>query len=289
MLSHHLIREARRRARLTQSELAMRAGTTQSAVARWEAGRSLPSLEKLQELVECCGLELGVSLGERRDAEERLLDQLRALTPEQRLQRLLAAIPFAGGEVAADATGAADEDERFEPVALLATLRRHEVRYVLIGGLAATLYGSPILTGDVDIAPEGGEANLERLAVALHELGAMVRGGGDPRAWTPDLSANGLARGLVHRLETRFGPLDLLFEPTGTAGYDDLRQQGALMQLEGGAVVVASLADVIRSKEAAGRSEDRVSVPLLRRLQRRPGAGAQDRAGATTDTAKGAA
>ena len=49
MLSHHLIREARRRARLTQSELAMRAGTTQSAVARWEAGRSLPSLEKLQE------------------------------------------------------------------------------------------------------------------------------------------------------------------------------------------------------------------------------------------------
>ncbi|MBK9408588.1 MAG: helix-turn-helix domain-containing protein [Gemmatimonadetes bacterium] len=134
MLSHHLIREARRRARLTQSELAMRAGTTQSAVARWEAGRSLPSLEKLQELVECCGLELGVSLGERRDAEERLLDQLRALTPEQRLQRLLAAIPFAGGEVAADATGAADEDERFEPVALLATLRRHEVRYVLIGG-----------------------------------------------------------------------------------------------------------------------------------------------------------
>ncbi len=63
MLSHHLIREARRRARLTQSELAMRAGTTQSAVARWEAGRSLPSLEKLQELVECCGLSLGVSLG----------------------------------------------------------------------------------------------------------------------------------------------------------------------------------------------------------------------------------
>lgn len=269
MLSHHLIREARRRARLTQSELAMRAATTQSAVARWEAGRSLPSLEKLKELVECCGLELAFSLTPRREAEERVLDQLRVLSASERLQRLLAAMPYAEGGGATDATGAAYEDDLFDPLSLLAALERHGVKYVLLGGLAATLHGSPILTDDVDIAPERQAQNLERLAAMLTELRAMTRGGGDPRAWTPDLSATGLARGSVHRLQTRVGPLDLLFEPTGTSGYEDLRQQAEPVRLGETTVLVASLSDVIRSKEAAGRTDDRTTVATLRRLQGR--------------------
>lgn len=269
MLSHHLIREARRRARLTQSELATRAATTQSAVARWEAGRSLPSLEKLKELVECCGLELAFSLTPRRETEERVLDQLRVLSASERLQRLLAAMPYAEGGVATDATGAAYEEDLFDPLSLVAALERHGVKYVLLGGLAATLHGSPILTSDVDIAPERQAQNLERLAAMLAELRAMTRGGGDPRAWTPDLSATGLARGSVHRLQTRFGPLDLLFEPTGTSGYEDLRQQAESVRLGETTVLVASLSDVIRSKEAAGRTDDRTTVATLRRLQGR--------------------
>lgn len=285
MLSHHLIREARRRGRLTQAELAMRAGTTQSAVARWEAGRSLPSLEKLKELVECCGLELAFSLMPRREAEERVLDQLRVLSASERLQRLLAAMPYAEGGAATDATGAAYEDDVFDPLSLLAALERHGVKYVLLGGLAATLHGSPILTTDVDIAPERGAQNLERLAAVLAELGAMTRGGGDPRAWTPDLSATGLARGSVHRLHTRFGPFDLLFEPTGTSGYDDLRQQAASVRLGETTVMVASLSDVIRSKEAAGRTDDRATVATLRRLQGRgPSSGGARRAGDSLGT-----
>lgn len=113
----------------------------------------------------------------------------------------------------------------------------------------------------------------------------MTRGGGDPRAWTPDLSATGLARGSVHRLHTRFGPLDLLFEPTGTSGYDDLRQQAETLRIDETTVTVASLSDVIRSKEAAGRSDDRATVATLRRLQgRAPAAPAARRTGDPLDT-----
>jgi transcriptional regulator with XRE-family HTH domain len=57
-----LVREARRRAGLTQAELARRVGTTQSAIARLERGRAEPSLERVQALVRACGLELLSSL-----------------------------------------------------------------------------------------------------------------------------------------------------------------------------------------------------------------------------------
>lgn len=69
---------------------------------------------------------------------------------------------------------------RFEPEALLATLNRHGVAYVLIGGLAATLHGSTVRTGDADICPSTARDNLERLAAALAELGARRRSADTP-------------------------------------------------------------------------------------------------------------
>lgn len=64
MRGNHLVREARRRAGLTQAELAERAGTTQSAIARLERGVGSPTLERISELVQACGLEVQVRLVE---------------------------------------------------------------------------------------------------------------------------------------------------------------------------------------------------------------------------------
>lgn len=57
-----IVREARNRAGLTQRELAERAGTSQAAVARYERGRGLPSLDTLDRLVEACGFDLRIHL-----------------------------------------------------------------------------------------------------------------------------------------------------------------------------------------------------------------------------------
>lgn len=57
-----LIVEARRRAGLTQRELAERAGTTQSSIARWESGRSEPSFANVIRLLRLCGFVLDVHL-----------------------------------------------------------------------------------------------------------------------------------------------------------------------------------------------------------------------------------
>lgn len=154
----------------------------------------------------------------------------------------------------------------FQPQEILATLDRHGVRYVLIGGLAAVLHGSAHVTTDVDVVPEEAVRNLERLSAALKELDARVRVTGEPDGVPFDHAAESLVRVRVWNLQTSKGDLDVTFEPSGTRGYDDLRRDVVHMRVRGTEVPVASLADVIRSKEAAGRERDRAVLPGLREL-----------------------
>jgi hypothetical protein len=155
----------------------------------------------------------------------------------------------------------------FSPLRLLEVLDRHEVAYVLIGGFAAVIHGAPLRTDDADICPAGDASNRRRLAAALEELDARIRLPDDPQGVAFPHDAEFLGRVGVWNLVTRFGPLDISFVPSGTGGYDDLRRDAEWYDLEDGLVVhVAALADVIRSKQAAGRDKDRAALPLLRRL-----------------------
>lgn len=71
-----LLREARRRAGLTQAALAHRAGVTQSVVSAYESGARQPSLPTLQRLVSATGLDLAISLRRRDEARRRLTGPL---------------------------------------------------------------------------------------------------------------------------------------------------------------------------------------------------------------------
>ena len=140
------------------------------------------------------------------------------------------------------------------------------MRYVLIGGLASILYGAPHVTTDVDVVPEESRENLGRLSQALKELNARIRVAGEEDGIPFDHSAESLARARIWNLVTDQGNLDITFVPSGTSGYDDLARDAEEMTVRGISVPVASLADVIRSKEAAGRERDRAVLPTLRRV-----------------------
>lgn len=149
--------------------------------------------------------------------------------------------------------------------AILRVLHAHGVDFVVIGGYAAVIHGSPILTNDVDVTPERDPANLERLSKALRELDAKVRAEGlDPMPFSHDGAS--LARADVWNLTTTYGDLDVTFTPSGTTGYDDLRRDAVQITLRGTPVLLASLADIVRSKGAAGRDKDRRALPVLREL-----------------------
>ena len=156
--------------------------------------------------------------------------------------------------------------ETFQPQEILAALDGHGVDFVLIGGLAATLHGSPHLTQDVDITPSLDSDNLTRLSAALTELAARVRARGVEGGVPFSHDAQSFAEVRVWNLTTRYGDLDLSFVPSGTAGFDDLSRDATVIKLEGIDVRVASLADVVRSKQAANRVKDQLTLPALREI-----------------------
>lgn len=155
---------------------------------------------------------------------------------------------------------------RFQPEAILRTLEDHGVTYVLIGGLAATLHGSPLRTGDADICPARDTDNLERLAQALRKMDAKIRAGDAPDGLAFACDGRFLQGIELLNLTTRFGDLDISFRPAGTGGYEDLRQHVEHYDLDGLVVPVATLADIIRSKQAANRPKDHAALPTLRYL-----------------------
>lgn len=149
---------------------------------------------------------------------------------------------------------------------MLRALAEHGVRTVLVGGFAAVIHGSPYVTTDIDLVPEPSSDNLGRLSAALRQLHARVWTATEPEGLEFDHDPVSLAATRVWNLVTDCGRLDLMFEPSGTAGYADVSRDAVRLTILGVDVDVASLADVIRSKEAAGRDKDRLVLPVLRRL-----------------------
>ncbi|KLO29016.1 hypothetical protein ABW16_10550 [Mycolicibacter heraklionensis] len=156
--------------------------------------------------------------------------------------------------------------EVLQPGPLLEVLLRHGVRFVLIGGFAAIAHGSPFPTEDIDITPEASSANLKRLSDALTELGAKIRTEGADGGLPFARDEVSLAAGGVWNLVTRYGDLDISLVPSGTTGYPDLVKEATDQAAFGLLIPTASLADIIRSKQAANRLKDQRVLPVLREI-----------------------
>lgn len=155
----------------------------------------------------------------------------------------------------------------YDPVGMLRVLVNHGVEFVVIGGVAARLRGAPILTEDLDVTPRDSPSNLAALAAALDDLDARLRTATDPEGVAFPHDPGLLTAAKSWTLSTRMGDLDLVLEPAGTRGYDDLKEQAESLTVAMEpplSVDVASLEDIIRSKQAAGRAKDQAALPLLR-------------------------
>jgi hypothetical protein len=153
----------------------------------------------------------------------------------------------------------------FDPLRLLETLQRHGVRFVVVGGIAGRLLGSPTVTRDLDICYARDRANLTRLAAALAELHAQLR---DTDAGLPfRADARTLKAGDSFTFQTDAGDLDILGTPAGTDGYTHLARTADHTDLGELEVLVASVDDLIRMKRAAGRPKDLIEVEVLGALR----------------------
>lgn len=156
----------------------------------------------------------------------------------------------------------------FDPLGALRTLLAYKVDFVLIGGLAARLHGSPSVTNDLDVCHERSVANLERVAAALEEMEASLRLPDPGERVEVAIDARLLMATENLTLITGFGAFDLLARPTGTEGYEDLIRDAVTVKLERAlSVSIASIDDLIRMKRASGRPKDLIEVEVLTALQ----------------------
>jgi transcriptional regulator with XRE-family HTH domain len=249
--SAQIIREARLKAELTQTELAQRIGRDRAQVARWETGGQDPSFENLRSVVEACGFVLKLEIAERErvtllDTE---LDRSLLQAPQQRLQTLLDGL--------SDGT---TKRTPFEPYGLFEPLERHRVGYVVIGGLARVIHGSGELTRGLDIVPSLRENNLRHLAGALEDLNAT-------RAALAAFQSPELAEGEPLMVGTSAGRVRVVPSPWGTRGYDDFRIRSNRENLgQGLRPKIAATVDLVRMLEASTRPRDLERLQRLRRL-----------------------
>jgi len=160
------------------------------------------------------------------------------------------------------------EDKTSKPalVRIAEHLQRHGVEFLVIGGQAAALFGSPIPTYDVDLCYRRTPENLRKLAAALAELRPSLRGA--PPDLPFRLDAESLALGSNFTFVTKLGPLDLLgwVEPIG--GYDELLPNVEGFQLGSVTVKVIGLDDLLTIKRHIRRAKDQASLEQLEAIKR---------------------
>lgn len=150
---------------------------------------------------------------------------------------------------------------------LLSTLERHQVDCVLIGGLAVQAYGHVRTTIDLDVVAAWNPENMRRLAAALGELEAHLRGVDADQLGIDLTDARQLYEGGNFLMRTRHGDLDV-FSVDQTAGapgsYEQLRARAVSIEVLGARILIAHPEDLIRMKIAASGFRDR---PAAKRRQ----------------------
>lgn len=151
----------------------------------------------------------------------------------------------------------------FDPGRLLEHLAAHQVAFVVVGQGGAVLLGAPTTTMDLDIVPERAISNAERLADALAMLNARHVLANQPAEHWPMVEDRDFLGWQPLSLMTDLGPLDVVPYPRAIGGYEDLLPRARQVDIGGVVIAVASLDDIISSKEALGRPKDLASLPAL--------------------------
>jgi hypothetical protein len=147
---------------------------------------------------------------------------------------------------------------------LLQRLCDAEIDFVIVGGFAAMLHGSALLTRDLDVCAVLTAANVAKLRDTFRDLNPTHR-------FTPqrlsflDNPDTGVSLKNLY-LQTELGPIDILGAITGIGDFDQVRAGSIEIELFGRKCRVISVDALIKAKEALGREKDKLAAKELRAI-----------------------
>ena len=149
----------------------------------------------------------------------------------------------------------------------LKRLTDHGVQYVVVGGLAATLHGSSIITEDVDVCAPMTEENIRRIHAALLDLHPKFRMRPDRTALPEDPTRLFEFKNL--NLETDWGQMNILEKISGVGDYEHASVGAAIVDIDGRSCRFLGLDELIRAKKAAARPKDLLVLRELEAIRQR--------------------
>jgi hypothetical protein len=148
---------------------------------------------------------------------------------------------------------------------LLQRLCDADIDFVIVGGFAATLHGSSLVTRDLDVCAILSNENVEKLREALRDLQPTHRMTPQKLSFLDNPDPGVEVRNLY--LRTDLGPVDVLSSILGVGDFDRVRAASIQVELFGRSCRVISLDDLIRAKEALGRDKDLLAAKELRAVR----------------------
>lgn len=133
-------------------------------------------------------------------------------------------------------------------------LQLHNVRFVIIGGMAAIAQGSAYLTEDIDLCYARDRDNLERLVKALSPFNPYLRGAPKDLPFIFDVKT--LENGLNFTLSTDAGDIDLIGEVHGIGYYNEVAKCSEILEIYGIKCHVLTLEALIKVKRLLARPKD---------------------------------
>lgn len=154
----------------------------------------------------------------------------------------------------------------FDPGRIFRVLDKHGVDYLTIGAWAVVAHGYVRATADIDFIARQDDGNMVRLAAALTELQAHLRGVDAHLLDIDPTDPEVLGDGASFTLDTDAGPLDFLNDVPGALDFDTMRDRAIRVNAGGVGVWVVSYEDLIRMKRASGREQDLLDVAELTKI-----------------------
>ena len=145
---------------------------------------------------------------------------------------------------------------------IVSRFAKHQVEFVIVGGVSAVLQGAAVNTFDLDICYRRTPENIAKLVAALKPLGPLPRG--FPKDLPFVFDERTIQLGSNFTFDVGEEDLDLLGTMSAIGGYEEIIQGTVEMEILGFKVKVLSLEQLIATKEAAGRQKDLLALPLIK-------------------------